>query len=201
MGTEQSGLFAFLMSPSTQKSFFLYYEKIPKRNRCHLNVFLALLNHEDRICISTSRSTTSSENQIEEENDINWLKCETVDNVPRGALLITHRIIPNSSNLIGKDVTTVVLNAMMNNELIGQLSKLGKSTDVVVTGVFAKESFIASGSAIVRNVGSTIETDNIGCLIRRLTNDQHSRKRKATDCNYQLCVVEGYVPPGLISEK
>ncbi|EFP13281.1 hypothetical protein CRE_12147 [Caenorhabditis remanei] len=137
----------------------------------------------------------------EEETVITWLKCATATEVPHGALVVTYRTIPNSSNLIGKDVTTVVLNALMTNELIGQLLKLGKSTDVVVSGVFAKKPFIASGSAIVRNGGSTIVTDNIGCLIRRLTNDQQSRKREATDCNYQLCVVEGYVPPGLISEK
>ncbi|EFP13336.1 hypothetical protein CRE_12185 [Caenorhabditis remanei] len=205
MGTEQLGLFAFLMSPSTQKPLFLHYEKIPKRNRCHKNIFLVSLQN-DVSCVLLieelgSPKTQTSENKSDGNNRMMFLMCKSADEVPHGALVVTHKVIPNPSNLIGKDLTTVVLNALMTNELIGQLSKLGKSTDVVVSGVFAKKPFIASGSAIVQNGGSTIVTDNIGCLIRRLTNDQQSRKRKATDCNYQLCVVEGYVPPGLISEK
>ncbi|KAF1761065.1 hypothetical protein GCK72_009319 [Caenorhabditis remanei] len=43
---EQSGLFAFMMSPLTQSSFFRDFEKIPTRNGFHRIIFLASLQND-----------------------------------------------------------------------------------------------------------------------------------------------------------
>lgn len=113
MGTEQSGLFAFLMSPSTRRAFFLHYEKIPKRNRCHKNIFLASLENDVaaarlidelgakeitktefvRKLLQVKSSTTITENQIHKKSGIKWLKCKSAEEVPHRALVMTHRTV------------------------------------------------------------------------------------------------------------
>ncbi|EFP13319.1 hypothetical protein CRE_12184 [Caenorhabditis remanei] len=141
MSTEQAGQYAFMMAPSTQSSFFRHFEKMQTRNRCHRNIFLASLVNDDDcaslieeigskglsksefIAKQIETPTATSENPSEGDNGITWMKCQSAEYVPQGALLITHRIMPSDS--IEKDVTVIVTDPSMGKELLGQLPSLG----------------------------------------------------------------------------
>ncbi|KAF1761066.1 hypothetical protein GCK72_009320 [Caenorhabditis remanei] len=124
-----------------------------------------------------------------------WAMFKTAEEVPRGAIVISHKVIPYPSVLVEKDVTSIVLDPM-TKEVLGQLCMFGRSEEIG-SGCVAKHSFLASGLALVD--GGPIITTTLQRLIHRLTIDRNSKKRKATT-NHQLCFIAHFEPSAFISE-
>ncbi|EFP13307.1 hypothetical protein CRE_12186 [Caenorhabditis remanei] len=198
---EQSGLFAFMMNPLTQSSFFRDFEKIPTRNGFHRIIFLASLQN-DASCaqlieeleskrltkyafVKRLREITKKkvlENPSNGNNRMMWLKCKTAEEVPRGAIVISHKVIPYPSLLVEKDVTSIVLDPM-TKEVLGQLCMFGRSEEIG-SGCVAKHSFLASGLALVD--GGPIITTTLQRLIHRRSIETPKNEKPQRIINFVL---------------